>query len=80
MICFGIECNHPDLRTQVYGIVVGSFLRLKRKHFVKQLAQIHVQLLSFDDAKVTYRVILVGGKLFDEHDLPVRSAEQRQAK
>ncbi len=38
----------------------------------------HVQLLTFDEAKLTYRVILLGGKLFDEHDLPVRTPEQRQ--
>ena len=40
----------------------------------------HVQLLTLDEAKLTYRVILLGGKLFDEHDLPVRPADQRQAK
>ncbi|MCA9232594.1 MAG: metallophosphoesterase family protein [Planctomycetales bacterium] len=39
----------------------------------------HVQLLTFDEQKITYRVILLGGKLFDEHHLPARTPEQRQA-
>jgi len=39
----------------------------------------HVQLLIFDRKKITYRVVLLGGKIFDEHYLPVRSAEQRHA-
>ncbi len=38
----------------------------------------HVQLLTFDEEKITYRVVLLGGKLFDEHQFLVRSPEQRQ--
>ncbi|NOY29573.1 MAG: metallophosphoesterase family protein [Planctomycetes bacterium] len=33
----------------------------------------HVQLLTFDKEKITYRVVLLGGELFDEHFLPVRT-------
>ena len=34
----------------------------------------HVQLLTFDEQKITYRVIKLGGEMFDEHFLPVRTA------
>jgi len=33
----------------------------------------HVQLLTFDQEQLAYRVILLGGKVFDEHFLPVRT-------
>ena len=33
----------------------------------------HVQMLTFDPKKLTYRVILMGGEVFDEHQIGVRS-------
>jgi len=38
----------------------------------------HVQLLTLDEEKITYRVVLLGGKLFDEHHLPVRNPENAE--
>lgn len=35
----------------------------------------HVQLLTFDREKITYRVVLLGGEVFDTHHLPVRKLE-----
>ena len=36
----------------------------------------HVQLLTFDQEKMTYRAILLGGEVFDEYTRPVRSPEK----
>jgi len=38
----------------------------------------HVQLLTFDRAKLSYRVVLLGGEVFDEHYLSVRSPLESQ--
>lgn len=40
----------------------------------------HVQLLTFGKEKLDYRVVLLGGKIFDEHALAVRPADQRDLK
>ena len=32
----------------------------------------HVQVLTFDREKLTYRVVLMGGEVFDQHELSVR--------
>jgi len=36
----------------------------------------HVQLLTFDKEKITYRVVMLGGEIYDEHFIPVRKAEK----
>ena len=36
----------------------------------------HVQLLEFSDENLTYRVVLLGGEVFDEHTIPVRKPAQ----
>jgi hypothetical protein len=38
----------------------------------------HVQLLTFDQQRIHYRVVLLGGEIFDETSLAVRSPQQRQ--
>lgn len=40
----------------------------------------HVQLLTFNREKLTYRVVLLGGEVFDEHELSVRPSEMIAAK
>ena len=44
-----------------------------RPPLAKTGSEHHVQLLTFDKEKLTYRVVLLGGELFDEYFLPVRA-------
>ena len=60
------------------GLGVGQRTPKKSRWYLQPPAKTgqghHVQLLTFDQEKISYRVIKLGGEVFDEHHLPVRKA------